>query len=82
VDQLSPELRELKQRMKSFVNETIIPREPELMQEDAGSDAAMSELKQQAKSAGLWALGHPGFHLWILSISMKLSEGLIGAQKL
>jgi alkylation response protein AidB-like acyl-CoA dehydrogenase len=59
VDQLSPELRELKQRMKSFVNETIIPREPELMQEDAGSDAAMSELKQAAKSAGLWALGHP-----------------------
>jgi acyl-CoA dehydrogenase len=59
VDQLSPELRELKQRMKSFVNETIIPREPELMREDASSDAAMNELKQAAKSAGLWALGHP-----------------------
>ncbi|MDG1198273.1 MAG: acyl-CoA dehydrogenase family protein [Actinomycetota bacterium] len=59
MDQLSPELRELKQRMKSFVNETIIPREPELMREDASSDAAMNELKQAAKSAGLWALGHP-----------------------
>ena len=60
VDQLSPELRELKDRMKSFINDVVIPAEPVLMQEGTPeAQAKAEELKQAGKDAGLWALGHP-----------------------
>ncbi len=59
VDQLAPELRELKDRMKSFINDVVIPAEPILMAEDDEAAAKAEELKQQGKDAGLWALGHP-----------------------
>ena len=58
-DLLSPELRELKERMKSFVNDVVIPVEPTLMNDDESSEVALVGLKQAAKEAGLWALGHP-----------------------
>jgi acyl-CoA dehydrogenase len=41
------------------VDDEIIPREPVLAQDDRESAAAMAELKQMAKDAGIWALGHP-----------------------
>ncbi|MCS5681960.1 MAG: acyl-CoA dehydrogenase family protein [Acidimicrobiales bacterium] len=59
VDQLPDELRTLKNQMKSFINDVVIPREPELMREDSVSEATAAELKTSAKNAGLWALGHP-----------------------
>ncbi len=59
VDQLSPELRELKDRMKSFINDVVIPVEPTLMKEDDEATRVAQDLKDQAKEAGLWALGHP-----------------------
>jgi len=59
VDQLTPELRELKDRMKAFINDVVIPQEPVLMGEDAAADAMAETLKAQAKEVGLWALGHP-----------------------
>jgi len=59
VDQLPEELRALKTQMKAFINEVVIPSEPELMSEDANSERVASELKTKAKEAGLWALGHP-----------------------
>ena len=59
VDQLSPELRELKDKMKAFINDVVIPAEPVLMNDDATAAELAEELKQQAKDAGLWALGHP-----------------------
>ncbi len=59
VDQLPEELRALKTQMKTFINEVVIPSEPELMSEDANSERVASELKTKAKEAGLWALGHP-----------------------
>jgi alkylation response protein AidB-like acyl-CoA dehydrogenase len=59
VDQLPEELRALKTQVKTFINEVVIPREPELMAEDANSERVAAELKIKAKEAGLWALGHP-----------------------
>ncbi|MBM45285.1 MAG: acyl-CoA dehydrogenase [Acidimicrobiaceae bacterium] len=59
VDQLPEELRALKTRMKTFINDVVIPREPELMGEDANSGPVAMELKTKAKESGLWALGHP-----------------------
>ena len=58
-DQLPEELRALKTQMKAFINEVVIPSEPELMSEDANSERVAAELKTKAKEAGLWALGHP-----------------------
>lgn len=59
VDQLPEELRALKTRMKTFINDVVIPRESELMGEDANSGPVATELKSKAKESGLWALGHP-----------------------
>ncbi len=59
VDQLPEELRALKTQLKAFINEVVIPSEPELMTEDANSERVAAELKTKAKEAGLWALGHP-----------------------
>ena len=59
VDQLPEDLRALKTQMKTFINDVVIPREPELMGEDAHSETVAAELKTQAKESGLWALGHP-----------------------
>ncbi len=58
-DLLSPELRDLKDRMKTFINDVVIPEEPSLMREDEESESVAEELKQKGKDAGLWALGHP-----------------------
>ncbi len=59
VDQLPEELRALKTQMKSFINDVVVPCEPELMNEDANADLVAEELKENAKKSGLWALGHP-----------------------
>ena len=52
VDQLPDELRTLKNQMKSFINDVVIPREPELMREDSVSEATAAELKTSAENAG------------------------------
>jgi len=54
---MSMNLLSLKSRMKDFIDETVIPAEPALLNEDAS--ALMEDLKTQAKAQGLWALGHP-----------------------
>jgi alkylation response protein AidB-like acyl-CoA dehydrogenase len=56
---LSPEGRALRERMRRFIDEHVIPAEPALAREDADAAAAMRRLKADAKAAGLWALGHP-----------------------
>ena len=58
VDQLPEELRALKTQMKSFINDVVVPREPELMNEDASADFVAEELKENAKKSGFvgsWA---------------------------
>ena len=56
---LSPEGRALRERMRRFIDEQVIPAEPALAREDADAAATMRRLKADAKAAGLWALGHP-----------------------
>ena len=51
------DLLSLKRRMKTFIDETVIPAEPDLLSDNA--NAVMTDLKTQAKTQGLWALGHP-----------------------
>ena len=52
---MDDEIRELRARVRRFIDEEVIPRERDL--EDRG--AALAELKASARSQGLWALGHP-----------------------
>ena len=56
---LSDDVRALRERVKKFINEEVIPTEPLLMREDKGADHVLENLKQSAKRQGLWALGHP-----------------------
>jgi acyl-CoA dehydrogenase len=55
----SVEVVEFRERFRRFVNEEVIPVEPELDRTDERSLEVMEELKASAKRKGLWALGHP-----------------------
>ena len=57
--ELPPQLLELRARVRSFVDEEVIPREHQLENASDLANPVMAELKQKAKDAGLWALGHP-----------------------
>jgi alkylation response protein AidB-like acyl-CoA dehydrogenase len=56
---LDDETRALRARVREFIDGEVIPAEPDLMAEGPAAVAAMARLKQAAKDAGLWALGHP-----------------------
>ena len=56
---LTDEVRALRERVKKFINEEVIPAEPILRRENAESEHALENLKRSAKQQGLWALGHP-----------------------
>lgn len=49
-------MSELVSRVRAFVDEHVIPAEPELHRDTA---AVLPGLRAKAKDAGLWALGHP-----------------------
>ena len=55
-----PDWIETRRRVKQFVEERIYPAEPEM---DHGSrterNLILARLMDEAKDAGLWALGHP-----------------------
>ncbi|HJQ84478.1 MAG TPA: acyl-CoA dehydrogenase family protein [Candidatus Binatia bacterium] len=56
---LTPEVHALRERMRRFIDEEVIPLEPVLGREDASAAEAIGRLKSRAKAADLWALGHP-----------------------
>ena len=56
--ELTPEVRELRDRVRAFVDERVIPAEPQLDAE-GGIGPTMKTLQQEAKDAALWALGLP-----------------------
>jgi acyl-CoA dehydrogenase len=56
---LTDEVRELRARMRRFIDGEVIPREDDLLDRDGGGRPALAELKASAKAQGLWALGHP-----------------------
>ena len=55
----SPEVRELRARVRAFVDERVIPAEAVLDRHDERATALMGELQDQARVTGLWALGLP-----------------------
>lgn len=56
---MSQDLINLRARMREFIDNEVIPAEPVLDTDGPEATAAMRELQAKAKSAGLWALGHP-----------------------
>jgi alkylation response protein AidB-like acyl-CoA dehydrogenase len=59
-DGLDAETRALRERVRHFIDDEVIPAERVLAGEDAAAAAKAGELKARARSLGLWALGHPG----------------------
>ena len=59
---LTDDVRALRERMRKFIDEEVIPAEPALEDEEQAasrSHGTMARLKASAKAQGLWALGHP-----------------------
>ena len=56
---LSPELRELRARVQTFINDEVIPAERTVDEEDDFYGGTLQALRDSAKTQGLWALGHP-----------------------
>ena len=56
---LTPEVRALRERMRRFIDEEVIPAEPVLARDDEAAAETTRRLKARAKAEGLWALGHP-----------------------
>ncbi len=52
-------VRPIRERVRSFVDERVIPLEPVLDRRDPEAGEALRKLMQEAKREGLWALGHP-----------------------
>jgi acyl-CoA dehydrogenase len=59
IDDLGPDVRALRDRLRRFIDEEVVPAEPVLLRDDAEAAATMARLKESANAAGLWALGHP-----------------------
>ncbi len=53
---LSPEIREMRRKVKRYLDQRIIPNEPILARHDAEADALMKELQAGAKAMGMWAM--------------------------
>src|SRR5207247_6781043 len=56
---LTPEVRALRERVRRFIDEEVVPAEPVLARDDEAAAEATRRLKARAKGEGLWALGHP-----------------------
>ncbi|MEV3959420.1 acyl-CoA dehydrogenase family protein [Nocardia sp. NPDC050193] len=52
-------LTELTARMRGFIDDEVIPREPVLARDDDTAGQALAGLRERAKELGIWALGHP-----------------------
>ncbi|WP_269859345.1 acyl-CoA dehydrogenase family protein [Streptomyces sp. RPT161] len=55
----SGELRTLRDQVREFLDEEVIPAEPELAAGGPGARATLTALQDKAKANGLWALPHP-----------------------
>jgi acyl-CoA dehydrogenase len=52
----------LARQVRTFIDEQVIPREPELAGDSASASACQDELATQARIAGLWGLFYPASH--------------------
>lgn len=53
---LSPEIREQRRRVTTFMNEHIYPNEHILEREDDEAESLLKELQQKVKQQGMWAM--------------------------
>ncbi|WP_416561552.1 acyl-CoA dehydrogenase family protein [Nocardia testacea] len=56
---MDTELTELTTRMRGFIDDEVIPREPVLARDDDTARETLAGLRARAKELGIWALGHP-----------------------
>ncbi len=56
---MTPEIRDLRQRFREFIDGEVIPVEPALYEENPVKGPTFARLKKEAKRRGLWAIGHP-----------------------
>ena len=56
---MTPEIRDLRQQFREFIDGEVIPAEPALYQENPVKGPTFARLKKEAKRRGLWAIGHP-----------------------
>jgi acyl-CoA dehydrogenase len=52
---MTPEVRELRGRVRAFMDEHIYPNEPVFDREDEDAEALVKDLRARVKAAGLWA---------------------------
>jgi alkylation response protein AidB-like acyl-CoA dehydrogenase len=52
---MTPEVRELRGRVRAFMDEHIYPNEPVFDREDEDAEALVKDLRAEVKAAGLWA---------------------------
>jgi acyl-CoA dehydrogenase len=53
--EMTPEVRELRGRVRAFMDEHVYPNEPALDREDDQAEALLGRLQAEVKAAGLWA---------------------------
>jgi acyl-CoA dehydrogenase len=56
---MSEEFASLRERVREFIDQEVIPAEPVMDEGDAAATAQLEALKAEAKRRELWALGHP-----------------------
>jgi acyl-CoA dehydrogenase len=56
---LTPEALDLREQVRDFIDQEVIPAEDVLDRNDTDSFVTIEALKAEAKQRGLWALGHP-----------------------
>ena len=85
---LSPELSELRGRVRTFVEERVIPVEQAIVHEDASGDwATLRRLQAEAREAGLWIPHMPvevgGLGLGVMGMCVlfrEMGRSLVGAR--
>ena len=52
---MTPEIKEMRQRVRAFMDENIYPSEEALSEHNGQSEALMKDLQAKAKAMGIWA---------------------------
>src|SRR3990172_7817948 len=53
---LSPEIKELRRKVKAFMEEHIYPNEPVFHEGGPGAEQLMKELQARVRAMGMWAM--------------------------
>lgn len=86
---IGEELSELRQRVRTFVDERILPVEDQIIAEDQATEnsATLKDLQRQAREAGLWTphlpVEHGGLGLGIMgmcALFREMGRSVVGAR--